>query len=97
MEYTLTKTNLHIVDSYKVHKCAMRKELINVRDSSSIEETDVFERSLYSLKSEWICHNFLYMIGYQRERTKDADLDNPCDHPEWMYYVGRFFVGLLVW
>ena len=96
MEYTLTQNNLHIVDSYKIHKWDMRKELKRVRDNDPTPTT-VFNRCLCSLKLEWICHNFLYEIGYQRERTKDADLDNPCDHPEWMYILGGILVWLFVW
>lgn len=97
MDYTLTYNNLHIKDSYKVHKCQMRKELTKVRDLSSAGETIVLERSFFSLKMEWICHNFLYKIGYKREQTKDADLDNPCDHPEWMYILGGLAVWGFVW
>ena len=77
----------------------MRKELKAVRQSAIDSGTDtvVFDRCLTSLKLEWICYNFLYMIGYERERTKDCDLDNPCDHPEWMYIVGGIAVWLFVW
>lgn len=84
VEYTLTENNLHIVDSYKVRKWNMRKELNYIKNNDPTLNI-VFVRCTTSLILEWICHNFLYRIGYQRERTKDADLDNPCDHPEWMY------------
>lgn len=99
MEYKLTRNNLHITDSYKVRKCRMRKELKDIRQSAIDSGTDtiVFDRCLTSLQMEWICHNFLYMIGYERERTKDCDLDNPCDHPEWMYIVSGIVVWLFVW
>lgn len=60
-------------------------------------ETNVFERSIFSLKMEWICHNFLYNIGFERDRTKDVDLDNPADHPEWEYIVGGIFAWIFVW
>lgn len=96
MEYTLTANNLHLVDSYKVRKWNMRKELKRIKYNDPTP-TMVFKRCLCSLKLEWICHNFLYKIGYQRERTKDADLDNPCDHPEWEYIVGGLLVWLFVW
>ena len=56
--------------------------------------TVVFEnRSRFSLKMEWAVHNFLYKIHYKREQTKDVDLDDPCDHPEWIYEI----LGCLVW
>lgn len=83
----VSDTNIHIEDSY----------LIRGRYFSSILreiECEVTERrSMFSLKKEWAVHNFLYKIGYKRERTKDVDLDYPCDKPEWVYEV----LGSLVW
>lgn len=95
-EYTVGPDNINIVDSYKVRKWHMRSVLKNIKRDHG-DETNVFERSMFSLKMEWICHNFLYNIGYQRERTKDVDLDNPSDHPEWMYIVCGMLVWILVW
>ena len=91
-EYILTEQCLCIINSYKVRKWNMTPFLKRVRKESE-GETRVFERSMYSLKKEWICHNFGYMIGYERERTKHCDLDNPCDRPEWQYIV----LGTLLW
>ena len=97
IEYSLTYDNLYIKDSYKVRKWNMRKTLKDIRDNAQPGQTIVFERCLTSLKLEWICHNFLYNIGYERERTKDVDLDNPCDQPEWEYIVCGLLVWLFVW
>lgn len=99
MEYELTKTNLHIPNSYKVHKWDMRKELKEIAADANESDvhTDVFKRSFFSLKMEWIAHNFLYKIGYKRDQTRDVDLDNPCDHPEWLYIVCGILVWIFVW
>ena len=97
VDYSLTYDCLHIEDSYKVRKWNMRKTLKEIRDTPQPGQTIVFERCLTSLKLEWICHNFLYNIGYERERTKDVDLDNPCDRPEWEYIVCGILVWLVVW
>ncbi len=75
----------------------MRKELKQVKENAQPGETIVFERSMFSLKMEWICHNFLYCIGYKREQTKDPDLNNPCDRPEWQYMVCGILVWIFVW
>lgn len=96
-EYHIFYNDLLIVDSYKTHKWNMRKILKEIRSYTTPGQTVVFERCITSLKLEWICHNFLYSIGYERHRTKDCDLDNPCDHPEWMYILGGILVWLLVW
>ena len=91
MEYTIDNNNLHLVDSYKVSKFKFCKTLKQIRAEES--NSMVWERSLFSLAMEWTCHNFLYMVGYQRERTGSVDLDYPCDHPEWLYIIG----GMIVW
>ena len=80
-----------------MHKWQMRRQLKLVRDFAEPGETIVFERSIFSLKMEWICHKFLYRVGYERERTKDADLDNPCDRPEWQYIICGLLVWVFVW
>lgn len=97
MLYYITKNNLHIIDSYKIRKRDMRRNLLLVRERNANGGTVVFERSIFSLKMEWICHKFLYKIGYKRERTADTDLDNPCDRPEWLYCLCGILVWLFVW
>lgn len=82
---------LTILDSYKVRKRDFQKTLNQIKALHGKKK--IFERSDKSLRREWITHNFCYLIGYQRQRTKDVDLDNPCDKPEWVYKL----IGLLVW
>ena len=82
---------LTIFNSYKYPKSWFRPVLQEIKDA--YPDMKIFERSMCSLVNEWATHNALYALGYQRERTKDVDLDNPCDHPEWMYDI----IGNLVW
>ena len=82
---------LTIYDSYKVSKHDFQKTLNSIKAIHGDEP--IFERCDFSLKMELITHNFLYKLGYKRERTKDADLDIPCDKPEWVYII----LGILVW
>lgn len=82
---------LTIYDSYMVSKKDFQKTLNQIKALHG--DKKIFERSDFSLKSEWRVHNFLYCVGYKRERTKDADLDNPCDKPEWVYEV----LGVIIW
>lgn len=96
MTYTYTKNTLTILSGYKTRKRDMRPDLVVAREQTN-GETSVFERSIFSLKMEWICHNFLYNIGYKREQTKDVDLDNPADHPEWLYILCGLLVWIFVW
>lgn len=99
INYTLDKTNLKILDSYKIRKCKIRKILSEIKKKVEDEgiDTDVFKRTIFSLKMEMICHNFLYNVGYERDRTKDTDLDNPSDHPEWLYIICGLLVWIFVW
>lgn len=94
--YSVDVKCITIYDSFKVHKWQMRDVLKRIKKEHSMA-TNVFQRSIFSLKMEWICHNFLYNVGYQRDRTKDVDLDNPADHPEWLYILCGFFFWLFVW
>ena len=99
IDYSITRHNLHIPDSYKVCRFKMRSILKEIREKNrklpKNLQSLVFDRSLFSLKMEWIAHNALYLIGYQRERTKDVDLDNPCDRPEWQYKLAGIGVTIV--
>lgn len=75
--YTLTKNNLHIEDSYQVPKKDFAKDIDIVLEGLSWIESEVRKRSMFSLTTEWACHNFLYRIGICRSRTKDVDLNYP--------------------
>lgn len=90
--------NIHIENSYKVRKKDFDKTLDGIRETAYKERNEselaVFNnRSRFSMKCEWAVHNFLYSIGLWRERTKDCDIDFPCDKPEWIYCI----IGCLVW
>ena len=97
--HIVSKSNLCIPNSYKVRKCNMKKELLEIKKEAEEKniDTDVFKRSMFSMKMEWICHNFLYNIGYQRGRTGDVDIDYPCDYYEWLYELCGLLVWIFVW
>lgn len=84
-------TVLTIRDSYTVPKKDFQKTLNQIKALHG--NMPIFQRTDKSLKREWAVHNFCYIIGYKRERTKDCDLDLPSDKPEWVYK----FIGWLVW
>lgn len=70
--------------------------ILNILRGSYKDNAVLLNRSNCSLKYEWITHNFLYKIGYKRERTKDCDLDFPCDKCEWIYIAIGFLVQMFV-
>lgn len=75
-KYNLTKNNLHVEDSYCYSKHRVRVMLSALR-RVYIGDSYVWQRSGFSLRTEWYCHNFLYRIGICRSRTKDVDLNYP--------------------
>lgn len=97
IEYKLTRNNLHIVDGFRTRKWNMSKELRAIKEKTPSGFTIVFQRSMFSLKMEWIAHNFLYNVGYKREQVGNVDLDNPCDRPEWLYIVCGLLTWIFVW
>lgn len=90
MNYTITDNNLHIEDSCKEYKAVMDTILDMIRQEHP--DSNVWKRSMFSLKCEWIVHNFLYSLGLWRSHTKDVDLNYP-NKWEWLYKI----IGVLVW
>lgn len=82
---------LTLYESHTIHKDGFQKMLNQIKAIHG--SMPIFQRTDESLKRELAVHNFLYGIGYQRQRTKDADLDLPCDKPEWVYIA----LGWIVW
>lgn len=91
IKYKITKSNLHIPDSYLIEKKKFPRILAQIKGIHP--ESDVWKRSFLSLSRELAVHNFCYAIHFKRKQTKDCDLDYPCDKPEWVYKL----VGLIVW
>lgn len=94
--YQVSPLCVTIYDSYKIHKWNMREVLKRINKERTTE-TIVFERSYFSLKMGWIAHNCLYNFHIKRSQTKDVDLDNPPDYPEWLYIVCGFISWIFVW
>ena len=78
MEIHVTKDNIKILDSYKVHKASdMKHEFMIIKNNFTNEECSVIHvRSINSLVYEWQAHNLLYDLHYKRKQTKDVDLNN---------------------
>ena len=77
MKYTVSKNNIHIVDSYLISKNEFDNELKKIEDLY-VGKTDVFKYRTYkSLKKEWAVHNLCYNLHLFRLHTKDVDLNYP--------------------
>lgn len=92
MRYTITQSNLHLVDSYKVVKRKFDRELAQIKGLHP--NSDVWKRSFRSIRMEWATHNALYALHLFRSRTKDCDLNYP---QKWYARVAYAVAGTLVW
>lgn len=91
MEIIVSKSNIKIIDSYRIkHK----KDMITILDEikSNSPDCQVFLRNQRRLLSEWKSHSILYSLGICRRRTKDVDLDYP---PNRILDVLYFLISLL--
>lgn len=89
-EYTYTENNVHIEDSCTVAKKDMEGALLAIHIAHP--ELAVWQRSIKSLKREWLSHNFLYALGLFRRRTKDIDLNYPLS---WIVECAYFLLGTI--
>lgn len=90
--YTITDSNLQIVDSYQVSKKKFDPFLNSVQAIHG--DSNVWKRSRCSLKLEWATHNAAYAMHIMRSRTKDVDLN----YPQPFYIQAAYtIVGVFVW
>lgn len=93
VRYTISNNNIHIYNSYTYPKRDF-KEIINSIKTENPDYDVVKYRCTCGMCLEWATHNFLYKIGYQRERTADADLDYP---QKWYYKIAYPIIGSIAW
>lgn len=83
-EYDYTDNNIHIDNSCEIRKRDMEGALLSIEIAHPT--LSVWKRPMKSLKREWATHNFCYMLGLWRSRTKDVDLNQP-NRWEWLYNI----------
>ena len=92
MDYTITNNNLHLVDSCEVSKHNFRRNLDEIE--AEAPRFDVWNRSRFSMETEWAVHNALYDCHIARERTASCDLNYP---QPWYIRIAYTVVGCIVW
>lgn len=76
IEYTLSKGNVHIVDSYKIRKKADMNGIVVTIRAEAKKKGYTYKRSNNSWVTEWRAHNYMYDKGQQRARTGSVDLND---------------------
>ena len=92
INYTITNDNLHLVDSYTVPTRRYDKVLNSIE--ALHPNSDVWRRSRWSMKAEWVTHSALYDLHLFRSHTKDVDINYPqC----WLATAAYSVIAVLVW
>ena len=91
-DYTVTPTNIHLESSFKVSKEDFERELLSMREQHP--DSQVWNRSIESLKREWAAHNAFHALGIARKQTAHADLNWP---QPWLIRIAYDLLGRAVW
>ena len=91
-DYTVSPTNIHLESSFKVSKADFERELLSMREQHP--DSQVWNRSIESLKREWAAHNAFHAMGIARKQTAHADLNWP---QPWLIRVAYDLIGRAVW
>ena len=75
VEYTLTKGNIHIVDSYKICKKADMNGIVAAIRAEAKKQGYTYKRTNSSWVTDWRAHNYMYDKKIERARTASVDLN----------------------
>ena len=75
ISFTLSKNNVHIVDSYKIIKNADMVAVVKLIRAEASRLGFNYRRSNSSWVTEWRAHNYMYDKGIERARTASVDFD----------------------
>ena len=92
MQYKVTPTNIQLKSSFEVRKADFERELLEMREKHP--ESQVWNRSIDSLKHEWAAHNAFHALGILRSQTAHTDLNWP---QPWFIRVAYDLIGKVVW
>ena len=92
MDYEVSSNNIKLKSSYEVSKDDFERELLALRERHP--ESQVWNRSIDSLKREWAAHNAFHALGLMRKQTADTDLNWP---QAWYARLGYTVAGAIAW
>ena len=68
--------NMEIISSHEISDKEARNDIIEIlMEYEKLYPSD-WNRSIESMRLEWLVHNMLYDIDYERHRTDNVDFDN---------------------
>ena len=93
MTYIISDNFLQIRDSYLYGKHDMIPSLSLIKDR--YPHSGIWQRSMRSLRAEWIVHNACYRLHILRSHTADVDLNYP-NRVEWLYRLLAPLASLII-
>lgn len=91
-EYSVSPNSIHLESSFRVPKEDFERELKAIREQ--YPDSQVWNRSIESLKREWATHNAFHAMGIFRSRTGNMDLNWP---QPWYVRAGYAILGRVLW
>ena len=93
MTYIISDNCLQISDSYRYSKHDMIPSLNLIK--ARYPHSGIWQRSMRSLRAEWIVHNACYRLHILRSHTADVDLNYP-NRVEWLYRLLAPLASLII-
>ena len=93
MTYIISDNSLQICDSYSYSKDDMISSLSLIKDR--YPNSGIWQRSMSSLRAEWIVHNACYRLHILRSHTADVDLNYP-NRVAWLYRLLAPLASLII-
>ena len=93
MTYIISDNSLQICDSYSYSKDDMISSLNLIKEC--YPHSGIWQRSMSSLRAEWIVHNACYRLHILRSHTADVDLNYP-NRVEWLYRLIAQLASLII-
>ena len=93
MKYIISDNCLQIRGSYLYGKHDMIPSLNLIKER--YPNYNIWQRSMRSLRAEWIVHNACYRLHILRSHTADVDLNYP-NRIEWLYRLLASLASLII-
>ena len=93
MTYIISDNCLQISNSYLYSKHDMIPSLSLIKERYPLY--GIWQRSMSSLRAEWIVHNACYRLHILRSHTADVDLNYP-NRIEWLYRLIAPLASLII-
>ena len=93
MTYIISDNSLQICDSYSYSKDDMISFLNLIKER--YPHSGIWQRSMRSLRAEWIVHNACYRLHILRSHTAGVDLNYP-NRVEWLYRLLAPLASLII-